>query len=93
MHSWLSEVEIEFTLPGIIKGDNRGAIALTKNTKDHGKVKHIDMRLRHHYIRELLKTGSITMEQVSSADNLADLFTKPLPRDHHHRLLAALDIK
>ena len=91
MHSWLSEVEIEFTLPGIIKGDNRGAIALMKNTKDHGKVKHIDMR--HHYIRELLKTGSITMEQVSSADNLTDLFTKPLPRDHHHRLLAALDIK
>ena len=91
MHSWLSEVEIEFALPGVIRGDNRGAIALTKNTKDHGKVKHIDMR--HHYIRELLKTGSITMEQVSSADNLADLFTKPLPRDHHHRLLTALDIK
>ena len=91
MHSWLSEVEIEFTLPGVIKGDNRGAIALTKNTKDHGKVKHIDMR--HHYIRELLKAGNISIEQVSSADNLADLFTKPLPRDHHHRLLAALDIK
>ena len=91
MHSWLSEAEIEYTLPGVIKGDNRGAIALTKNTKDHGKVKHIDMR--HHYIRELLKTGNIAMEQVSSADNLADLFTKPLPRDHHHRLLTALDIK
>ena len=91
MHSWLSEVEIEYSLPGIIKGDNRGAIALTKNTKDHGKVKHIDMR--HHYIRELLESGKIVMEQVSSANNLADLFTKPLPRDHHHRLLAALDIK
>ena len=91
MHSWLSEAEIEYTLPGVIKGDNRGAIALTKNTRDHGKVKHIDMR--HHYIRELLKMGHITIEQVPSADNLADLFTKPLPRDHHHRLLSALDIK
>ena len=91
MHSWLSEAEIEYTLPGVIKGDNWGAIALTKNTRDHGKVKHIDMR--HHYIRELLKTGHITIEQVPSADNLADLFTKPLPRDHHHRLLSALDIK
>ena len=46
MHSWLDEAEIEHSLPGIIKGDNRGAIALTKNTKDHGKVKHID--IRHH---------------------------------------------
>ena len=90
IQSWLSEAKIEYTLPGVMKGDNRGAIALTKNTKDHGKVKHID--IRHHYIRELVQSGAITMEQVSSADNLADLFTKPLPRDHHHRLLTALNI-
>ena len=91
MQSWLSEAEIDYTLPGLIKGDNRGAIALTKNTKDHGKVKHID--IRHHYIRDLLKSGAITLEQVSSADNLADIFTKPLPQDHHHHLLEALNIK
>ena len=91
MQSWLSEAQIEYTTPGIIKGDNRGAIALTKNTKDHGKVKHID--IRHHYIRELLRSGAITMEQVSSTDNLADLFTKPLPRDQHHRFLTSLNIQ
>ena len=51
MHSWLSKADIEHSLPGIIKGDNRRAIALTKNTKDHGKVKHID--IQHHYIWEL----------------------------------------
>jgi hypothetical protein len=91
MQSWLDEAEVEHKLPGLIEGDNRGAIALTKNTKDHGKVKHID--IRHHYIRELIQSGAISMEQVASADNLADIFTKPLPRDHHHRLLKALDIK
>jgi Reverse transcriptase (RNA-dependent DNA polymerase)/GAG-pre-integrase domain/gag-polypeptide of LTR copia-type len=90
MQSWLNEIEIQHSLPGLIKGDNRGAIALTKNTRDHGKVKHID--IRHHYIRELVHSGSISIEQVASADNLADLFTKPLPRDHHHRLLVALNI-
>ena len=90
MHSWLNEVQIDFQLPGLIKGDNRGAIALTKNTKDHGKVKHID--IRHHYIRDLLKSGAISIKQVASADNLADLFTKPLPRDLHHRILIALNI-
>ena len=90
MQSWLTEVDIEHSLPGLIKADNRGAIALTKNTKDHGKVKHID--IRHHYIRELLKSGAILIEQVASSDNLADMFTKPLPRDHHHRLLGALNI-
>jgi Reverse transcriptase (RNA-dependent DNA polymerase) len=90
MHSWLSEVDIEISTPGIIKADNRGAIALSKNTKDHGKVKHID--IRHHYIRELLEEGAIDIEQVSSFDNLADLFTKPLPRDNHHRILTSLNI-
>ena len=91
MHSWLAEVGVKYSSPGLLKADNRGAIALTKNTKDHGKVKHID--IRHHYIRELLRSGVIAIEQVPSEDNLADLFTKPIPRDQHHRLLAALDIK
>ena len=90
MQNWLSEVEVEYSVPGLIRGDNRGAIALTKNTRDHGKVKHID--IWHHYIRELLRSGDIALEQVSSSDNLADLFTKALPRDHHHHLLTALHI-
>src|ERR1700678_2044081 len=90
IHSWLDEVKITYSLPGLIKGDNRGAIALTKNTKDHGKVKHID--IRHHYIRELIHSGTIILEHVSSVDNLADLFTKPLSRDHHHCILARLNI-
>src|ERR1700678_287243 len=90
MHSWLQEVEIEHVIPGVIKCDNRGAIALSKNTKDHGKVKHID--IRHHYIRELLQSGSILLEQVSSSYNSADLFTKPLSRDHHHRFMNALNV-
>ena len=90
MHHWLDEVEIKYSHPGMIKGDNWGAIALTKNTKDHRKVKHID--IRHHYIRELVQSGTIILEQVSSEDNLADLFTKPLPRDHHQHLLSALAI-
>ena len=90
MQSWLDEVAIERTSPSFIKGDSKGAIALTKNTKDHAKIKYID--IRHHYIRELVQSGSIVFEQTPSADNLADLFTKPLPRDQHHRILQALNI-
>ena len=44
MQSWLSEVEVKFSVPGLISGDSWGAITLTKNTKDHSKVKHIDIR-------------------------------------------------
>ena len=76
MHSWLNEVQVEYSVPGLLRGDNCGAIALMKNTKDHGKVKHID--ICYHYIWELLQSRAITVEQVSSSDNLADMFTKPL---------------
>ena len=91
MHSWLDEVEIKYSQLGLIKGDNHRAITLTNNTKDHGKIKHID--IRHHYICDLIRSGAIQLEQVSSLENLADLFTKPLPCDHHHQLLTSLNIQ
>ena len=34
---------------------------------------------RHYFIRELVEDGKIVVPYVSSADNLADFFTKPLP--------------
>jgi hypothetical protein len=91
MQSWLDEVAIKYDKPGVIKGDSRGAIALTKTTKDHGKVKHID--IRHHYVRELVQSGAVVFEQVPSTDNFADLFTKALSRDHHHRILRGLNLE
>jgi hypothetical protein len=90
MQSWLDEIDINHNMPGIIRGDSRGGIALTKNTKDHGKVKHID--IRHHYIRDLVKSGAIQIDRISSADNPADMFTKALSRDHHHGFLTMLNI-
>ena len=87
MHNWLDEVEIKHNLPGLINVEP----ALMKNTKDHGKVKHIN--ICHHYIQESIHSGHIVLEQVASADNLADLFTKPLPCNHHQQLLTALNIK
>ena len=90
MHSWLDEVKIKYSLPGFIKGDNCEVIALMKNTKDHGKIKYID--ICHHYIWELRHSGAIILEQVPSADNLADLFTKSLPWDHHQHFLTTLNI-
>ena len=72
------------------RGDSRGAIALLKTTKDHGKVKHID--IRHHYLRDLVKSGVLLFKQIPSSDNLANLFTKPLACDHHHHFLTALNI-
>ena len=58
--------------------DNQGAIALAKNPVHHKRTKHID--IRYHFIRELVSNGVIILSYIPSADNIADLFTKPLSK-------------
>ena len=59
--------------------DNTSAINLTKNPIHHSRTKHID--IRHHFIREHVQNGHITLEFVSSNNQLADIFIKPLNED------------
>ena len=67
-----------------ILNDNAGAIALSKNPVHHNRSKHI--ALRHHFLREQVTEGMVDLAHVPSVDNLADLLTKPLPRDTFDRL-------
>jgi hypothetical protein len=83
MFSEMEEVGYPQEKPGILYNDNSGAVALTKNTKHNSRVKHID--IRHHFIRECVENGNISVLHVSSTNNLADLFTKALGRVAHQR--------
>ncbi|XP_058004738.1 retrovirus-related Pol polyprotein from transposon RE1 isoform X1 [Hevea brasiliensis] len=56
--------------------DNQSTIAMTKNPIHHSHARHIDTR--HHFIRELVVEGSITIEHYNSQEQVADLFTKSL---------------
>jgi hypothetical protein len=91
MYAWMAEVRLEQPLPGTLYCDNRGAVDLTKNTKSHSKVKHID--IRHHFIRELVQKGGLKVDFIRGNENPADLFTKPLPRLAHEGYLAELNIR
>ena len=42
----------------------------------HSRTKHIE--IRHHFLRDHAQKGDITLEIVSTKDQLADIFTKPL---------------
>jgi hypothetical protein len=83
MFSEMEEVGYAQEKPGVLYNDNSGAVALTKNTKNNSRVKHID--IRHHFIRECVENGEIAVQHVASIDNLADLFTKTLGRVAHQR--------
>jgi hypothetical protein len=66
--------------------DNKGAIDLSKNPVQHSRTKHIE--IRHHFLRDNVQKGNISIEKVASEDNIADIFTKPLKRElfNHLRL-------
>jgi len=58
--------------------DNSGAVALSKDPKNHKKGKHIE---RKYYIfRDIVARGDVVVAKIDSANNLADLFTKALPQ-------------
>ena len=55
--------------------DNEAATQITKNLVQHSKTKHIDIKI--HFIRDCYERSLIRLEQVPTANNVADLFTKP----------------
>jgi hypothetical protein len=88
IYSWTREVGFPQSEPAILKGDNVGSIHLTKNTKHHHKVKHID--IKHHYLRELVNDGKIEVQTIRGTENPADIFTKPLPKSTFLRHVESL---
>nr|GEZ16224.1 hypothetical protein [Tanacetum cinerariifolium] len=71
--------------------DNRSAIALCCNNVQHSRSKHID--IRHHFIREQVEKGVVELYFVMTNYQLADIFTKALPRERFEFLLSRLGMK
>jgi len=60
----------------IVFWDSQSAIHLTKNDVYHSKTKHIS--IKHHYIRDTIATGEISVKKVHGLENPADMLIKPL---------------
>lgn len=58
--------------------DNQSAIKLAANPVFHARTKHIEVE--HHFIREKVLHEEIELMEVRSQNNLADIFTKALPK-------------
>ena len=56
--------------------DNTSAINLSKNTTQHARTKHID--IRHHFLRDNINKEVITLDYINSENEIADILTKPL---------------
>lgn len=56
--------------------DDTSAINILKKPVQHSRTKHID--IRHHFIRDLVEKQVISLDFVSSKNQLADLFNQLL---------------
>ena len=63
--------------------DNTSAINIAKNPVQHKRTKHID--IRHHFLRDNVEKGSISMNFCTTEEQIADIFTKALAREHFER--------
>lgn len=73
-----------------INVDNQSAIKLASNPEFHKRSKHIEVR--YHFIRQIYERGEIKLDYIQSKHQLADLFTKPLPKQRFSYLRQELDV-
>ena len=64
--------------------DNQSCIEIATNHRTRPRTKHLSVRLHHFRSHILAKT--ISVRHISTKEQLADMFTKPLPRDQFAKL-------
>jgi hypothetical protein len=70
--------------------DNTSAINISKNLVQHSKTKHIP--IKYHFLREQVQDQVVKLEYVPSKEKIADIFTKPLPRESFEYLRQRLGV-
>ncbi|GJY22258.1 retrovirus-related pol polyprotein from transposon TNT 1-94 [Tanacetum coccineum] len=71
--------------------DSKSAIAISYNAVQHSRTKHIN--IRYHFIKEHVEKGTVELYFVRNEYQLADLFTKALPKEHFEYLVYRIGMK
>lgn len=88
IRQFLSDIGKPIIQPTPLLIDNQGAVCLIRNPVYHKRTEHIDVK--YHHIREKEEYEVIKVQFVSTVDQLADIFTKPLPRDRFKMLVSKI---
>ena len=64
--------------PTPLQEDNQPCIALSLNNCQHFKTRHI--KKEHHFIRDYIKSGDVTLVYTPTGEQAADALTKPATR-------------
>nr|GEV97283.1 ribonuclease H-like domain, reverse transcriptase, RNA-dependent DNA polymerase [Tanacetum cinerariifolium] len=71
--------------------DNRSVIALCCNYVQHTRAKHIDVR--YHFLKKQVENEIVELYFIRTKYQLADIFTKPLPRERFNFLIEKLGMR
>jgi hypothetical protein len=77
----LQELGADEMIGSVVFCDNKGSLRLAENPTFHARSKHID--IRHHFVRDVLRTKRVTLEHVPTDHQVADFLTKGLPKMKH----------
>ncbi|XP_019167864.1 PREDICTED: uncharacterized protein LOC109163570 [Ipomoea nil] len=75
--SLLRELGLHSGSPATLWCDNLWATYLAANPVFHARTKHVE--IDYHFVRDKVASGDFIVSFVSTKDQLADIFTKPLP--------------
>lgn len=76
----LSRLAEDLGMP-VLGCDSRSAVYLVKNAMFHSCTKNIEVR--HHFIRQVLEDGLVTLIKIKYKINPADVLTKSLGKAQH----------
>nr|GEV44526.1 reverse transcriptase domain-containing protein [Tanacetum cinerariifolium] len=71
--------------------DNKSAITLFCNNVQHSRAKNINVQ--YHFIKEHVENGIVELYFVRMEYQLADIFTKPLPRERFNFMIEKLGMR
>jgi hypothetical protein len=78
MKQTLIDMQVDYDDPIPIYCDNTSAISISKNLMMHSKTKNIP--IKYHFLWEQVAEKNIRVKYVGTKEQVADIFTKPLPR-------------
>jgi hypothetical protein len=88
LRALLKDLTVQVDGPTTVYEDNQGAIALSLNPVHHSRTKHIDVQW--HFVRQQTEAGIVSLVYVSTADMIADIMTKALPRPAFSKFVTEL---
>jgi hypothetical protein len=71
--------------------DNKSAISMAKNPVYHSRTRHI--AIKHYFIKEAIEEGKVELKFCRTKEQVANIFTKALPKDKFQQLREALGVQ